>query len=447
MFLLCLLTCFALSNVNVQANFVNSFNECNHFFYKGTEKQGTNQNAQNLSETLFYATLFSTFNKIPLLKSENKEATAYIVTGTVPSQDTAKRKPDLRRVTVPSHIWTAVYEHSKVDKSFSFGYIGINQPEFNIMLMSVSEMNNQLNQLYKMSKPSVKIFHDDCFSDKPASEVLKIIFLIQLNYQSTKDLKCPKVLRTTFLQSKMSSVVTVTFLLRLKKTDVETNIPVPHTVKITIGVSLTNSPGNTATLCCRGSRAKDRNTAAATTLVPNTMKLTHGATRMIKTGAIAVLLMTNSQLSTIKPARLITHVVTMGKITCGATLLMAAGIIVAKSSKYKAEQRNNLTQEDPKRAARVDVGAATNFHYHGIQFMVHCPPQTISSTPGPPTFRSFHPVHPPPPIRIYVQKMFNQLIAYVPPYLKGHASRNDAFSLFPHCLSRARPLLTKRSYF
>ncbi|RXN07719.1 endonuclease domain-containing 1 -like protein [Labeo rohita] len=71
MFLLCLLTCFALSNFNVQAKVVKSFNECNQFFYKGKEPQGMNQNAKKICQKLqyddfLYATLYSTFNKIPL---------------------------------------------------------------------------------------------------------------------------------------------------------------------------------------------------------------------------------------------------------------------------------------------------------------------------------------------------------------------------------------------
>ncbi|RXN17937.1 endonuclease domain-containing 1 -like protein [Labeo rohita] len=54
-----------------QAKVVKSFNECNQFFYKGKEPQGMNQNAKKICQKLqyddfLYATLYSTFNKIPL---------------------------------------------------------------------------------------------------------------------------------------------------------------------------------------------------------------------------------------------------------------------------------------------------------------------------------------------------------------------------------------------
>ncbi|CAM4651070.1 unnamed protein product [Leuciscus chuanchicus] len=99
-------------------------------------------------------------------------ATAYIVTGTVP--DSNLRIPqrgisdDPERVTVPSHIWTAVcYKHNTDDsKSFSFGYMGKNRPtEPGISLMSVSDLNNRLSGPDGFSV-TVRIFADDCFGDK-----------------------------------------------------------------------------------------------------------------------------------------------------------------------------------------------------------------------------------------------------------------------------------------
>uniref|UniRef100_A0A9J8C4A0 Uncharacterized protein n=1 Tax=Cyprinus carpio carpio TaxID=630221 RepID=A0A9J8C4A0_CYPCA len=326
MFLLCLLTCFPLSNFNVQAKVVDSFNGCNQFFYKGKEPQGMDQNAKKICQTLqsennkkekinriLYATLYSTFEKIPLysaykfdpkcsgtssqswhiepqlisrtepdhmmlegakelknkkddlkktqainsdydntgydrghlypnsfqcdddreatftltnaapmdacfnrihwklwegylktflmdsLKSGNKEATAYIVTGTVPGQDKIPQSGDrdLKRVTVPSHIWTAVcYEHKEHDKSFSFGYIGVNQPEFNIKFIPVSEINKQLS---KPSNSPVKIFHDDCFSGKPASEEAKNQFLNRIKLPAHQRLQMSKSAQNSLL--------------------------------------------------------------------------------------------------------------------------------------------------------------------------------------------------------------------------------------------------------
>ncbi|XP_026064616.1 uncharacterized protein LOC113047453 [Carassius auratus] len=131
----------------------------------------------------------------------DEEATAYIVTGTVPGQDKIPQSGDrdLKRVTIPSHIWTAVcYEHKEHDKSFSFGYIGLNQPEFNIELMSVSEINKQLS---KPPNPPVKIFHDDCFSGKPASEEAMKQFLNQI--------KLPEHLRFQMSKSAQNSLLSI----------------------------------------------------------------------------------------------------------------------------------------------------------------------------------------------------------------------------------------------
>lgn len=115
----------------------------------------------------------------------DKAATAYIITGTVPDNkkipqgDVCDDSREFERVTVPSHIWTAVcYKHKENRKSFSFGYLGENKAEFSINLMSVSEMNQQLSQLYnKQSQTPVKIFDGNCFSDDTSSTNAKNKFL------------------------------------------------------------------------------------------------------------------------------------------------------------------------------------------------------------------------------------------------------------------------------
>uniref|UniRef100_A0A8C2K3C7 Uncharacterized LOC109061560 n=1 Tax=Cyprinus carpio TaxID=7962 RepID=A0A8C2K3C7_CYPCA len=103
------------------------------------------------------------------LANDNASATAYIVTGTVPSA--SERIPlkgasgDTQRVAVPSHIWTAVcYKHHTDDtKTFSFSYMGRNQPaEPGISLMRVSNLNDRLSELYHKF---IKIFVDDCGED------------------------------------------------------------------------------------------------------------------------------------------------------------------------------------------------------------------------------------------------------------------------------------------
>ncbi|KAF4098098.1 hypothetical protein G5714_022106 [Onychostoma macrolepis] len=103
------------------------------------------------------------------IDSDGGFATVYIVTGTVP--DASLRIPqreipeESERVTVPSHIWTAVcYKHRSDDtKSFSFGYVGENQPEGGIRLMRVTDLNHELSRLY--SNQSINIFVGDCFGD------------------------------------------------------------------------------------------------------------------------------------------------------------------------------------------------------------------------------------------------------------------------------------------
>ncbi|KAI7805924.1 endonuclease domain-containing 1 protein-like [Triplophysa rosa] len=114
-----------------------------------------------------------------------KDATAYIITGTVPGKEKIPQEDDCDksresgRVTVPSHIWTAVcYKHQDNTKSFSFGYLGENKPEFNIQIMSVSDMNQQLSDLYsKSSKTSVNIFDGNCFNDNPSSKAAEQSFV------------------------------------------------------------------------------------------------------------------------------------------------------------------------------------------------------------------------------------------------------------------------------
>ncbi|KAL1250607.1 hypothetical protein QQF64_018403 [Cirrhinus molitorella] len=83
------------------------------------------------------------------LVMDDNAASVFIVTGTVP--DPSVQIPDLRNVTVPSHIWTAVcYKHTNDDrKSFSFSYLGQNLPvDPGVSLMSISDLNIKLRGLY-----------------------------------------------------------------------------------------------------------------------------------------------------------------------------------------------------------------------------------------------------------------------------------------------------------
>ncbi|XP_076864077.1 uncharacterized protein LOC143516413 [Brachyhypopomus gauderio] len=117
-----------------------------------------------------------------IIKSElhRDEATAYLVTGTVPSPNdriphegeyVEQQVIDTERVTVPTHVWTALCYFHKTDnsKSFSLAFIGRNQPDSNIEVMPVSELNNKLKELYN-SASQIEIFTDDCFSKNKKSQ-------------------------------------------------------------------------------------------------------------------------------------------------------------------------------------------------------------------------------------------------------------------------------------
>lgn len=119
------------------------------------------------------------------LDSHGGSAKVYIVTGTVPDDDVQiphnGTSEDPERVTVPSHIWTAVcYKHHLNDtKSFSFGYIGKNQPEGGIRLMRVSDLNDKLSSLYSellKTHQSIKIFVGDCFDDSKKLNEIQGVF-------------------------------------------------------------------------------------------------------------------------------------------------------------------------------------------------------------------------------------------------------------------------------
>lgn len=119
------------------------------------------------------------------LDSHGGSAKVYIVTGTVPDDDVQiphnGTSEDPERVTVPSHVWTAVcYKHHLNDtKSFSFGYIGKNQPEGGIRLMRVSDLNDKLSSLYSellKTHQSIKIFVGDCFDDSKKLNEIQGVF-------------------------------------------------------------------------------------------------------------------------------------------------------------------------------------------------------------------------------------------------------------------------------
>ncbi|KAK2915745.1 hypothetical protein Q8A67_000119 [Cirrhinus molitorella] len=115
------------------------------------------------------------------LDTDGGSAAVYIVSGTVPGDHVQiplrGTSEDPERVTVPSHFWTAVcYKHHINDtKSFSFGYVGENQLEGGIRLMTVSELDDQLRELLKTPQ-AVRIFVDDCFDDSNKINEIQGVF-------------------------------------------------------------------------------------------------------------------------------------------------------------------------------------------------------------------------------------------------------------------------------
>ncbi|XP_027011684.2 uncharacterized protein si:ch211-165i18.2 [Tachysurus fulvidraco] len=120
------------------------------------------------------------------LRKDKDNADVYLVTGTVPHPNfkipQTGNPSESQRVTVPSHIWTAVCYAHKFDneKSFSFGYIVQNKPESSIILKSISDLNTELSELYSSSHMSIKIFVDDCFSGNFESENAVKMFQMKL---------------------------------------------------------------------------------------------------------------------------------------------------------------------------------------------------------------------------------------------------------------------------
>uniref|UniRef100_A0A3P9J4R8 Si:ch211-165i18.2 n=1 Tax=Oryzias latipes TaxID=8090 RepID=A0A3P9J4R8_ORYLA len=87
---------------------------------------------------------------IAILRRQDRTGTAYLVTGGVFDEDDDR---DFNRVTVPTHIWTAVcYIHpTNEEESFSFGYIGLNKPHGSIHVKKIADLTIDLSTLYVMT--------------------------------------------------------------------------------------------------------------------------------------------------------------------------------------------------------------------------------------------------------------------------------------------------------
>uniref|UniRef100_A0A8C8S1W2 Endonuclease domain-containing 1 protein-like n=1 Tax=Pelusios castaneus TaxID=367368 RepID=A0A8C8S1W2_9SAUR len=102
--------------------------------------------------------------------SEN--GTPYLVTGAVPSatkkipiEDEDKegdRTREYNRVSVPSHIWTAVCcDHRDSNHKFSFAFLAENKAESRLQFIHVKQLNSELASLYQTSG-QISIFADNC---------------------------------------------------------------------------------------------------------------------------------------------------------------------------------------------------------------------------------------------------------------------------------------------
>ncbi|XP_053899488.1 endonuclease domain-containing 1 protein-like [Malaclemys terrapin pileata] len=112
--------------------------------------------------------------------------TPYLVTGAVPSDrekspiegedKKGDRNRPYNRVSVPSHIWTAVCcDHRDNNRKFSFAFIGENQEASSLQIIPVEQLNAELSRLYKTSAP-VEVFADDFGSEsQKGQEVLSAI--------------------------------------------------------------------------------------------------------------------------------------------------------------------------------------------------------------------------------------------------------------------------------
>ncbi|MBN3316738.1 ENDD1 protein, partial [Atractosteus spatula] len=114
------------------------------------------------------------------------EGDSYLITGTVPSQnrkipdqaedEEGDRTRDYDRVSVPSHVWTAVCcDHAEQNRTFSFAFLGENQEESQLETLSVAELNGRLRDLYGKYE-TIQLFADECCGDsKNRDRILSLI--------------------------------------------------------------------------------------------------------------------------------------------------------------------------------------------------------------------------------------------------------------------------------
>ncbi|KAF6737908.1 Endonuclease domain-containing 1 protein [Oryzias melastigma] len=169
-----------------------------------------------------------------ILESQSPSGTAYLVTGTVLGNtqilkqvSSRRTEEDLNRVTVPSHVWTAVcYVHpTDPEESFSFGVFGENKADGGIFLISMLELTQTLRQLH--DSKLLKIFADDCFLTEPKSEETIKMLKHQLSQQQRNPITSPD--EKMFL----NSVATRTSHPAAKVQETESNVELVYTDEYT----------------------------------------------------------------------------------------------------------------------------------------------------------------------------------------------------------------------
>ncbi len=92
---------------------------------------------------------------------------------------------ELNRVTVPSHMWTAAccYDPNNQENGFSFAYIGKNEADSIVEIMSVSELEAKLvsTDLGIDRYQSAKIFTDDCKENSQKSKDMRALVSVPMD--------------------------------------------------------------------------------------------------------------------------------------------------------------------------------------------------------------------------------------------------------------------------
>ncbi|XP_062325096.1 uncharacterized protein si:ch211-165i18.2 [Osmerus eperlanus] len=157
----------------------------------------------------------------------------FFVTGAVPSRnripvpglDTTENVREFSRVTIPSHMWTALcFQHNDEQYSFSIGYIGENKADAIIQVMSVPDLVHRLGELY--NSYNLQIFDNDCHSNSQKSkEVLQQLY---------KKLDLPQLQRMFFLEQNVQNLLSASLSKRQRRSGSQEPIKKPRISEMTL---------------------------------------------------------------------------------------------------------------------------------------------------------------------------------------------------------------------